>query len=108
MASIARLSSSAAAATERREADRIDVVLWGRIRMRNGDAHPARLCNLSPGGFMAMTPVTIRKYSEVDVEIPVIGWKPAIVAWCDGDKMGCEFEPPMDPAVIERLLTFRK
>lgn len=106
MTSVA-LAAPQLAGDERRESARNDIAIWGRIRMPNGDAHPARFCNLSAGGFMAMTPVSIRKYAEVEVEIPAIGWRPAITAWIAGDRLGCEFDPPLNPVVIERLLTFR-
>jgi hypothetical protein len=107
---MARLMNIAAVAippAERRDTQRCEVAMWGRIRLRNGDAHPARFCNLSEGGFMVMTPATIKKYSEIDVEIPVIGWRTAVVAWVDGDKMGGEFEPRLHPAIVERLIQFR-
>lgn len=92
---------------ERRINDRRDVALWGRMRFR-GTSHPARICNLSPGGFMAMTPFQLRPYCEVDIEIPVLGWRNAIVAWTDGDRVGCEFEPPLDPVQFARFSIFQK
>jgi hypothetical protein len=92
---------------ERRSNERKDVALWGRMRFR-GTSAPARICNLSPGGLMAMTPFQLRAYAEVDVEIPVLGWRNAIVAWVDGDRVGCEFEPPLDPGMFERFSIFQK
>jgi hypothetical protein len=87
---------------DRRHAERTDVALWGRIRFR-GTSHPARICNISAGGLMAMTPFALREYSEVDVEIPVIGWRSAMVAWTRRDQVGLEFDPPLPHAVIDRL-----
>ena len=88
MARLYSLKPQAVESTERRENVRIDTAIWGRIRLRNGDAHPARFCNLSEGGFMAMTPVSIRRYSEIDVEIPAIGWRSAMAAWTEDDRVG--------------------
>jgi PilZ domain len=94
------------AAYDRRNTDRVDVALWGRIRFR-GTSHPARICNLSPGGLMAMTPFQLRDYSEVDVEIPVLGWRAGIVAWVNGDNIGVEFDPPLNPSLFDRFATFQ-
>lgn len=92
----------AASNEDRRLNERREVALWGRIRFR-GTSHPARICNLSTGGFMAMTPFKLAEYAEVDVEIPVIGWRTAIISWVKGDRIGCEFEPPLNPMVFERF-----
>jgi hypothetical protein len=93
-------------ADDRRARDRLDVAMWGRIRFR-GTSHPARICNLSPGGLMAMTPFALRDYSEVDIEIPVLGWRSAMVAWVEGDKIGCEFDPPLNLALFDRIAVFQ-
>lgn len=108
MARLYSLKPNAVEDAERREDVRIDIAIWGRIRLRNGDAHPARFCNLSQGGFMAMTPVGIRRYAEIDVEIPAIGWRSAMAAWTEDDRVGGEFEPPLEPGILDRLMSFRK
>ncbi len=95
------------AGDERRANDRREVALWGRMRVR-GTSHPARICNLSPGGFMAMTPFQLRAYAEIDIEIPVLGWRSAIVAWIEGDRVGCEFDPPLDAKLFDRFSLFQK
>ncbi len=106
MANQSTVVSITAHDAERRARDRLDVGLWGRIRFR-GTSHPARICNLSPGGMMAMTPFQLRDYSEIDVEIPVLGWRSAMVAWTDGDRVGCEFDPPLNDAVFARFAQFQ-
>ncbi len=88
---------------DRRHSERVDVALWGRIRYR-GTSHPARICNIGPGGMMAMTPFALREYCEVDVEVPVIGWKSAMVAWMRGDQIGLEFDPPLAHATFGRIM----
>ena len=92
--------------SERRAADRVSVALWGRIRFR-GTSHPARICDISAGGLMAVTPFKLSNYSEVDVEIPVLGWRTAIVAWTEGDRIGCEFEPPLPHTIFDRFIKFQ-
>lgn len=93
---------------ERRSLDRMDVALWGRIRLRDRTQHPARICNMSPGGFMALTPVRVTGFAEVDIEIPSLGWKSAIAMWNRGDQLGAEFEPPLPQAVFDRFMAFQK
>lgn len=107
MARLYNLKPQAIAAEERREDTRVDVAVWGRIKQRKGDTHPARFCNLSCGGFMAMTPVPPKRYSEIDVEIAMVGWRTAIVAWVEDDRLGGEFEPPLEPGIISRIKAFR-
>jgi PilZ domain len=91
---------------ERRVSDRVDVAIWGRVRLR-GTAHPLRICNISGGGFMAVTPASLPDYAEVDVEFPVIGWRSAMIAWTRGDQIGAEFEPPLPHALLARFLAFQ-
>ncbi len=91
---------------DRRANDRLAVALWGRIRFR-GTSHPARICNLSPGGIMAMTPFQLRDYSEIDIEIPVLGWRSGLVAWTRNDHVGIEFDPPLNPALFKQFATFQ-
>ncbi len=90
------------ASDDRRANDRAGVALWGRIRFR-GTSHPARICNISPGGVLAMTPFALRDFCEVDVEMPVIGWRSALVAWTRGDNVGLEFDPPLAHAAFDKL-----
>jgi PilZ domain len=103
---VASQSNAVLKAEERRASDRVDVALWGRIRFR-GTSHPARICNLSPGGMMAMTPFALRAFSEIDIEIPVLGWRSGLVAWVKGDTVGIEFDPPLPHALFDRFATFQ-
>ncbi len=91
---------------ERRNNDRVEVAIWGRIRLR-GSTHPVRICNMSAGGFMAVTPAKIPDYAEVDVEFPVIGWRSAMIAWTNGDQIGAEFEPRLPLGLFDRFITFQ-
>jgi hypothetical protein len=91
---------------ERRSTDRVEVVIWGRIRFR-GTAHPLRICNMSAGGFMAVTPAKIPDYAEVEVEFPVIGWRSAMIAWTKDDQIGGEFEPRLPLGLFDRFITFQ-
>jgi hypothetical protein len=95
-----------AASEDRRVSDRVDVAIWGRVRLR-GTSHPLRICNISTGGFMAVTPASLPDYAEVDVEFPVIGWRSAMIAWTRGDQIGGEFEPPLNPDMLARFLAFQ-
>jgi PilZ domain len=91
---------------ERRNNDRVEVAIWGRIRLR-GTAHPLRICDMSAGGFMAVTPAKIPAYAEVDVEFPVIGWRSAMIAWAKGDQIGAEFDPPLPLGLFDRFIAFQ-
>jgi hypothetical protein len=92
---------------ERRDSDRVEVAIWTQLRTRDGRTFPARICNISPGGMMIMTPAKLRDYAELNIDLPAIGWKCAMSAWSLSDKMGIEFDPPLDPALVQRFIQFQ-
>ncbi|MEY2927183.1 MAG: hypothetical protein RL367_1660 [Pseudomonadota bacterium] len=92
---------------ERRDNGRVEVAIWSQLRTRDGRTFPARICNISPGGMLVMTPATARDYSELDIELPAVGWKCCMSVWSLGDKMGLEFDPPLDPSLLQRFIQFQ-
>jgi hypothetical protein len=79
-------------ASDRRMAERIDVVLWTRVRIPGKSEHPARIGNISASGFMVMTSCPVQDYAVIEIELPKTGWVNATVLWAMGDRIGGEFE----------------
>jgi hypothetical protein len=103
---MARLSSAISlveAPGERRNFERHDVAIWARVRHKAA-VNPLRISDISAGGFRAATPAKIMSYSEIDVELPMLGWCSAVLVWQNGDEVGAEFEPRLNPDVLDRLL----
>jgi PilZ domain len=104
---MARLSSAISlveAPGERRNFERHGVAIWARVRHK-GVVNPLRISDMSAGGFRAVTPAKIHAYAEVDIELPMLGWCSAILVWQDGDAVGAEFEPRLNPDVLDRLIS---
>jgi PilZ domain len=107
---MARLSSAISLAEdpgERRNFERQTVAIWARVRYK-GVVHPLRVTDISPGGLRAATPGKIPSYAEVEIEFPTLGWCTAMFVWQSGDEIGAEFEPRLNPAVLDRFLAFHK
>jgi hypothetical protein len=79
-------------ASDRRMAERFDVVLWTRVRVPGKSEHPARIGNISASGFMAMTSCPVQDYAALEIELPKTGWVKATALWSMGDRIGGEFE----------------
>lgn len=93
-------------AVDRRSAERVDVALWVRIRVQGQPEHPARIANISRTGFMAMTPCPVYDYAPVLVELPRVGWIRATTLWSLGDRIGGEFEHPIEADEFAKLRPF--
>ena len=93
-------------AVDRRSSDRVDVAIWAKIRVQGQPEHPARIANISPTGFMAMTPCPIYDYAPMLVDLPRIGWVKATALWSLGDRVGGEFEHLLEPEAMNLLRPF--
>lgn len=93
-------------AVDRRSSERVDVALWVRIRVQGQPEHPARIANISRTGFMAMTPCPVYDYAPILVELPRIGWVRATTLWSLGDRIGGEFEQPIEADEFGKLRPF--
>jgi PilZ domain len=106
MASLPSTLASKVFAIDRRSSERVDVVIWARIRVQGQPEHPARIANISGSGFMAMSPCPIYDYAPMLVELPRIGWVKATALWSMGDRVGGEFEQLLEPEQLALLRPF--
>lgn len=79
-------------ATDRRSAERVDVVIWARVGLSDDSEYPARITNISTAGLMAMTPCPAAEDVGVRIKLPEIGWIECNVAWRMDDRIGLSFD----------------
>lgn len=91
---------------EKRRAERDAVSLRGELHEPGADAHEILIGNLSPFGFMAISPVDYLQGDLVRLHLPMIGEVNARIVWSLNDRIGAEFIRPFDArgyrAMLER------
>ncbi len=89
---------------ERRRSNRNDVTITTQLQLRDRSLVPIEINNLSQGGCMARTPALIAEREAVKIDIPGLGWKPAIVCWAMNDSIGLSFHKPLDWQYFKAIL----
>lgn len=80
---------------ERRRALRVPVELHAKMRELGANGVEARIVNLSPTGFMAVTEAEFEVGARVWLMLPGRERANAVVKWATGDKLGAEFTEPI-------------
>lgn len=60
--------------------------------------------DLSPGGLLIETGATLRRFEELEIDLPRHGPTLAWVAWTSGRYFGCEFARPVSKAAVSAAL----
>ena len=102
----AELSNWAGGNHERkaRKSERIPVEVSAGLRQRGATGVSVRVLDLSPEGFRASTHLELNKGSDVWLRLPGLEPLHATVAWCEGHFLGCAFERPLHPAVVDMIV----
>lgn len=79
-----------------REAERFAVSVMSQLRLRNGTVVDALICNLSNKGFMVNSPEYLPTDSHVQLIVPGIGPREAVVIWSFCGDTGARFVNPVD------------
>lgn len=87
-----------------RKSERIPVEVGAGLRQRGATGVSVRVLDLSPEGFRASTHLELNKGSDVWLRLPGLEPLHATVAWCEGHFLGCAFERPLHPAVVEMIV----
>ena len=64
----------------------------------------ANVADLSESGFRVESHYAIPMGAQVWLTLPGLAAVPAIVAWSSGHSLGCRFETPLHPAVLDRVI----
>ena len=89
---------------EKRRAARDAVSIRAALHEPGEDRHEILVGNLSPFGFMAISPHSYREGTLVRLDLPLIGEVNARIVWSLSDRIGAEFIRPFDARGYRELL----
>jgi len=87
-----------------RSAERRIVNLAARLREPGATIVDAEVRDLSVGGFMAETTLTLEPGAIVWLKLPGLEPQNCRVAWAEDGRIGCQFSTPLHPLTLEMLL----
>ena len=90
---------AAAPPSERERDPRAAIEIVGTVRV-GGERLPARICDISAGGFGALSVRPLPIGSTVMVSLPVVGEVRAQVRWALGGTFGARFLDAVDAAEL--------
>ena len=87
-----------------RKSERVSLELGAGLRQRGGTGVSIQILDLSVDGFRASTHLQLEKGSDVWLRLPGLEPYHAKVMWAKGAFIGCAFERPLHPAVLEMIV----
>lgn len=87
-----------------RKSQRIPVDVGAGLRQRGASGVSVRVVDLSPHGFRAATHLELAEGADVWLRLPGLEPCHAKVAWTEGHYIGCAFERPLHPAVVDMIV----
>ena len=93
-----------APAPKGRVSERVSIEVAAGLRQRGASGVSVQVMDLSTHGFRAMTHLQLAEGSDVWLRLPGLEPCHATVAWSKGNYIGCRFERPLHPAVLEMIV----
>lgn len=90
-----------------RKSERVKLELGAGLRQRGGTGVAIQILDLSTDGFRATTHLQLEKGSDVWLRLPGLEPYHAKVMWSKGAFIGCAFERPLHPAVLDMVVRKR-
>lgn len=87
-----------------RKSDRTPVDIGAGLRQRGASGVSVRVMDLSPHGFRAATHLELFDGADVWLRLPGLEPYHAKVVWTEGHYIGCAFERPLHPAVVDMIV----
>lgn len=87
-----------------RAADRRNVRILATLRRQGESRFNAHVADLSETGFRVESHYLIPTGAQVWLTLPGLAAIPATVAWSSGHCLGCRFDSPIHPAVLDRVI----
>lgn len=87
-----------------RKSERVKLELGAGLRQRGGTGVAIQILDLSTDGFRATTHLQLEKGSDVWLRLPGLEPYHAKVMWSKGAFIGCAFERPLHPAVLDMIV----
>ena len=94
------------AATSRagRKSERVALEIGAGLRQRGGTGVNIQIMDLSTDGFRASTHLQLERGADVWLRLPGLEPYQARVMWAKGNFIGCAFERPLHPAVLDMIV----
>jgi hypothetical protein len=86
-----------------RRAPRVPVDMSAGLRQRGASGVSVQVLDLSAHGFRAATHLQLPEGADVWLRLPGLEPYHAKVAWTEGHYIGCSFERPLHPAVVDMI-----
>ncbi len=87
-----------------RQAERTHVEMGAGLRQRGASGVTVRILDLSTHGFRASTHLDLQAGADVWLKLPGLEPLHAKVAWTSAHFVGCAFERPLHPAVLQMVV----
>jgi hypothetical protein len=87
-----------------RKAERVSLEMGAGLRQRGGTGVSIQIMDLSVDGFRASTHLQLAKGTDVWLRLPGLEAYQARVMWAKGNFVGCAFERPLHPAVLDMIV----
>ncbi len=87
-----------------RVSKRVPIKLGAGLRQRGASGISIQVVDLSTHGFRASTHLELEQGTDVWLRLPGLESCHATVAWSKGNMIGCAFERPLHPAVLEMIV----
>jgi len=87
-----------------RKSSRVPVDMSAGLRQRGASGVSIQVLDLSPHGFRAATHLELPEGTDVWLRLPGLEPFHAKVAWSEGHYVGCAFERPLHPAVVDMIV----
>src|ERR1044072_1211986 len=91
-------------APKSRASERVSIELGAGLRQRGASGVSVLVMDLSIHGFRASTHLELPDGTDVWLRLPGLEACHAKVMWSKGQYIGCAFERPLHPAVLDRIL----
>ena len=87
-----------------RASERVAIEIGAGLRQRGASGVSVLVMDLSTHGFRASTHLELPQGADVWLRLPGLEPYHATVAWSKGQYIGCAFERPLHPAVLEMIV----
>ena len=88
-----------------RKSERVSLEMGAGLRQRGGTGISVQIIDLSTEGFRAQTHLVLDKGADVWLRLPGLEARHAMVMWAKGSFIGCAFEQPLHPAVLDMIVS---
>lgn len=103
-AELSTASASFASPRPARKSERVPVEFGAGLRQRGASGVSVQVMDLSTDGFRVATHLELATGTDVWLRLPGLEPFHAKVMWSQGHLVGCAFERPLHPAVLDMLV----